>query len=248
MRFKRYHFNEISSTNEYIKELSKESELLAVSADFQTAGRGRNGKSWQGDYGKNIYLSLSRSFKTSKSYSNPGIYQAQASIVIKRVLSEFFPNRKFKLKYPNDIMAKDESKSYRKIGGILIENSYLGNMLDKIIIGIGINCEQEDFPVEIKNKATSLKLLNLEFDKDKIIDKIINEFEQEWKTDSNQKEKIIFYAWASELSLFNKAIQIVGEEGIWYLKQILTDCRLELESDSKIKIIDNGDSIRYELK
>lgn len=73
------------------------------------------------------------------------------------------------IKKPNDIFYNN-----KKIGGILIETKYNLNNLEYIIIGIGLNINQEKFPVELKNIATSLFIeTKIKFDKEKIIKELI---------------------------------------------------------------------------
>lgn len=59
---------------------------------------------------------------------------------------------KLEIKYPNDIMYQD-----KKIGGILTETKIEGNIVKSMVIGIGINTNQEDFILEIEEVATSIK-------------------------------------------------------------------------------------------
>lgn len=247
MRFERFHFAEISSTNEYIKELIDDYDIVAVSADFQNSGRGRNGRVWLGNYGKNIYLSIGLNFENINSYSNPGVYQAEASLIIIEVLSDLFPQIKFKTKYPNDILAENKNGIYQKLSGILIENSYHGNKLENLIIGIGINCDQLSFPDEISHKATSLKILGANPNKDLICSKIIEKYKYSIQEASHSKELHLMERWKNELSISGKPIKVQGDQRTWQLLDILEDGRLKLNSDNEEKIIDNGDSIIYEI-
>src|SRR5690606_15138000 len=57
------------------------------------------------------------------------------------------------IKWPNDIYI-----GKKKVGGILIENQLLGSSIKSSIVGIGINVNQETFPEELNNRATSLNL------------------------------------------------------------------------------------------
>lgn len=245
----RIHFSEVSSTNDYAKEIIKNYNTIAITADFQNAGRGRNKKSWLGDYGKNIFLSLGINAKKNQTFKNISNYQALASIILKKTFDKYFQTKRFIIKYPNDIYAM-QGANPKKLSGILIESSYTGSKLDYIIIGIGINCEQEDFKQIEDVEATSLKLLGLDFDKEKLIESLIKEFNIELKENPLSREKQVFYAWASELRLYNKIIRITGYDNKWELKQIFDDGRLELSelgNRTHIKVIDNGDSIRYRL-
>jgi BirA family biotin operon repressor/biotin-[acetyl-CoA-carboxylase] ligase len=245
MIFERFHFPEISSTNEYIKELIPDYDILAVSADHQTAGRGRNGKSWEGSYGKNIYLSIGLNFNNRIPFANPGIYQAEACLIVKDVLDELYYDFFFKIKYPNDILALDTNNNYLKICGILIENSYTANKLENIIIGIGINCDQTDFPEHLIGKAASLKLIGAIPDKELITQRIIEKYKINFENPEISYN--ILKKWQNELNLANKDIKVIGDNSSWRLKKFFDDGRLLLTSNSSEKIIDNGDSIIYDI-
>ena len=138
---------EIGSTNDYAKDLAKAtpSSGLAVIASAQTAGRGRLGRSWDGD-GDNIYMSV-----ILKPEKNPAHLTLMAGVCVARVLSTFLVNTKYKalIKWPNDIVVDG-----KKICGILTEGGSFG-----AVIGIGINVSRESFPRELADKGTSLRML-----------------------------------------------------------------------------------------
>jgi BirA family biotin operon repressor/biotin-[acetyl-CoA-carboxylase] ligase len=68
------------------------------------------------------------------------------------------PNNKIRVKWPNDIYIED-----KKVAGILISNTIKGNKLEDIIVGIGININQEKFPGEIPNPASLIMFSDTKF-------------------------------------------------------------------------------------
>lgn len=106
---------------------------LVVLAEYQSAGRGRRGRSWSSPYAGNIYLSLGWRFPVGAPRLE-GLSLA-VGIVVAEMLSENGLAGRVGLKWPNDIWV-----DRRKIGGVLIELS--GDLEDACaaVIGIGINC------------------------------------------------------------------------------------------------------------
>jgi BirA family biotin operon repressor/biotin-[acetyl-CoA-carboxylase] ligase len=147
---------------------------LAVFADFQTAGRGRLGRSWLTPRGAGILCSvlLSRSIspaseqagrRTESSGSFHEDWHAEggwltlASAVavcegIRRA-TDVTPC----IKWPNDLCVGG-----RKLAGILIESRPVERPARAWVIGIGINCYQQPghFPPELRDRATSLDLIS----------------------------------------------------------------------------------------
>ena len=83
-------------------------------------------------------------------------------------------NINIQIKSPNDLVIND-----KKIGGILTESKLQKNLVKYLVIGIGINTNQEDFPKEINNIATSIKNeFNIEVDNIKIITEFCNKLEE----------------------------------------------------------------------
>jgi len=163
----------IGSTNTYLKDLcqqEKQQSYTVVLADEQSSGRGQLGTVWFSDKGKNLTFSVLVNFLEFEVGSQFFISMA-VSLAIQKVLSSYVDNE-IKVKWPNDILADGQ-----KIAGILIENNLSGNSLNRVVIGIGLNVNQEHFPEEIPN-ATSLKLLsNKSFDLEKVLDEIVTSIE-----------------------------------------------------------------------
>jgi len=238
----RIHFREISSTNEYAKELIKDKEIIAVSCDFQTMGKGRNSKTWEGSYGKNIYLSFALNHKSIGAYRTPSIYQSLGCLVVFNTLSKFVYSDKLRIKYPNDVYILQDT--FKKISGVLIEHSSSGKKAESTIIGIGVNINQSSFPDELKDSATSLLLSGVKIELEKIYSELIYQFELLFKLDEFE----IYNKWIDKINLSDKNINVIGIEGIWKLSRVNPDCSLNLVNlNGENKRIDNGDSIRYEL-
>jgi BirA family transcriptional regulator, biotin operon repressor / biotin---[acetyl-CoA-carboxylase] ligase len=146
-----HHFFKVDSTNRVAMDLGHagEPEGTVVLAEEQTAGRGRAGHSWHSERATGIYVTL---------LLRPRISPVQASLLTMmaglsafsaiRAQSDLEPD----LKWPNDILVGG-----KKLGGILTEMHAEPNQVRFVIVGIGINVNQEKFPTELSAIATSLR-------------------------------------------------------------------------------------------
>lgn len=243
---KQYHFPQIDSTNDFAKELLKTEKEVIVTADFQTKGRGRSSRVWLGDYGNNIYFSYGINHNYIPVLDNIILYQIVGCLAVKSLLVVETKMDIFKLKYPNDVLAIDKTKNFKKISGILAEHSFSGNECTSTIIGIGINVNQKTFMTnELQNNATSLNLLGFDCKIENLIDKLTDQLKY-WL---NKDSKSIFNVWKEELNIIGKIVKIVGSEDNWQIDSILDDGRLLAIniSTKEQKKIDNGDSVRYKF-
>lgn len=167
----RYIFlDEVDSTNNEIKRLAEKGyeDMTVVSADSQTAGRGRLGHSWTSPKGTSIATSiLIRPEKLDiKMIQLPRITILTAVAVLDAI--EHATGLTAGIKWPNDVLLHD-----KKVCGILTELCFMPkdafahqsdySILHKagnkyIVIGIGINVTVRDFPDEIKDMATSMSI------------------------------------------------------------------------------------------
>ena len=140
-------FKETDSTNIQAKAGGEKGEphgTLYV-AESQSAGRGRRGRRWESPAGESIYMSLllRPEFPPVKA---PMLTLVMA-LAVARALREQ-TGVDVQIKWPNDLVVQG-----RKICGILTEMS-----IDYVVIGIGINVNQNEFPEELKDCASSLKM------------------------------------------------------------------------------------------
>ena len=145
-----------SSTNDLAKELaiSGEKEGTAVISDEQTKGRGMKGRSWYSAPKKGLYLSVI----LRPTHSNISLLPLVAGLAVIDAVFDSVGIR-VRLKWPNDLIW-----GKKKLGGILCEGGFLGNRVNYVILGIGLNMNfgRDDFPEEIRHQATSLKLITKE--------------------------------------------------------------------------------------
>lgn len=190
--------NEVTSTNDVIKELAREGvpEGTAVAADRQTKGRGRRGRVWESPQEDNIYLSFLLRPKMEPQYVSMLTLVAALSVVNALAgmgqdkWNQTEDDSTFQIKWPNDIVWKD-----KKICGILTEMSMEAGGGYYCVIGIGINVNTEKFPPEISHMATSLRReTGLTFDREPLIRGVLEEFEKLYSVFLQKKSLAPFLA------------------------------------------------------
>ena len=162
--------DETASTNQYLSQLCNQlqesvAELTTVTAEFQTAGKGQRGNTWEAEEGKNLLFSfvLYPSFLEARRQF---ILSQIVSLAIKEELSRW--SDEITIKWPNDIYWKD-----KKICGILIENDLSGHHIRRSIAGIGININQEVFNSDAPNPVSLKQITGKEHDRYEILAHIL---------------------------------------------------------------------------
>ena len=168
VQFTIQHISEVSSTNTVALEAAKQGarEGLVITADHQTAGRGKPGRQWLSPVGKNLLCSV---------LLRPPLSPAQAPILtqvacraVAKVLKEKYDIAS-EFKRPNDVMVGPQ-----KICGTLVEAYSSPSKLEAVVIGIGLNVNAE--AAELPPDGTSMRVLkNAEYSIDEVLGHILDE-------------------------------------------------------------------------
>lgn len=143
---------ETDSTNTEARRQAEKGALdgTLVVAERQTAGKGRRGRHWTSPAGTGIWMSLVLKPKLEPSCAPMLTLLAGLAV---SVGIEDYCGLKTQIKWPNDLTLEG-----KKICGILTEMSADMEMIQYVVVGIGINVNIEEFPEEIAGTATSLYL------------------------------------------------------------------------------------------
>ena len=166
-----FFYESIDSTQKKLKLLKEPIDGTIIIADNQVAGVGTHSRKWYTGNGKNIAMSfvLLPNCSISK-FQKITIVIAECIV---KVLKDLY-DIELDIKEPNDIYCNG-----KKLGGILTETVCKGEFVNKMYIGIGINVNQDEFPGNLSEIATSLKKeFGKEFDRENIIVHFLNEFEK----------------------------------------------------------------------
>lgn len=166
----------LSSTNTEASSLLRRGDLpegTVIHTDFQTAGKGQQGNTWESEKGKNLLFSI-----ILYPQSVMPDEQFLISMTISLGVCDFLNNHTTgcKVKWPNDIYVKDH-----KIAGILIENSIMGDLIESTIAGIGLNINQEIFPEVIKNPVSLKFITGKELDTENCLSDLLSTLDKRYK-------------------------------------------------------------------
>ena len=216
---KTVHFaRETDSTNLWIKRLAKEgaSEGTLALAEFQSAGRGRLGRSWEVPEGTSVMMSILLRPKFEPQYA-PTLTLVMGMAVAKAVKNLGFD---VSIKWPTDVVG-----SHKKICGILTEMGVRDGKIDYAVIGVGINVNIKEFPEEMADKATSLYLESgKEFDRSQIPGLVMEAFEEYYEKFaatcdlSGLKEE-----YESILANYNQPVRVLAKEPYEGVARGITD-------------------------
>lgn len=160
---RREHFALVGSTNDVVRGWLADGtpEVCLAVADEQTAGRGRDGRTWTAPSRAAVLLSLGfrptwlpvdRTWRLAACVS---LAMAESAEAIADV-----PSGTIRLKWPNDLVIESRS-AMRKLGGILGESDGLGTADARVVIGIGVNGDwpKATFPADLADSMTSLRAM-----------------------------------------------------------------------------------------
>jgi BirA family biotin operon repressor/biotin-[acetyl-CoA-carboxylase] ligase len=170
-----HHFFKTDSTNRVALELGQagEPEGAVVLAEEQTAGRGRAGRAWASERAAGIYVTL---------LLRPKLAPVQAPLLTMmaglstRAAVEAVTGLNVDLKWPNDLLIRG-----KKAGGILTEMHAEPSQIRLVIVGVGLNVNQEKFTGELAERATSLRIETGKFhSRMELLVRLLREFEADY--------------------------------------------------------------------
>ncbi len=216
---KTVHFaRETDSTNLWIKRLAKEGapEGTLALAEFQSAGRGRLGRSWEVPEGTSVMMSILLRPKFEPQYA-PMLTLVMGMAVAKAVKKLGFD---VSIKWPNDVVV-----SHKKICGILTEMGVRDGKIDYAVIGVGINVNIREFPEEMADKATSLYLESgREFDRNQIPGLVMEAFEEYYeKFAATCDLSGLKVEYESILANYNQPVRVLAKEPYEGVARGITD-------------------------
>jgi BirA family biotin operon repressor/biotin-[acetyl-CoA-carboxylase] ligase len=228
----------IDSTNDYLKQLSRESELenyTIVMANEQTKGKGQMGATWISEKGKNLTVSILVRDIELKNENIFALNTAVALSVIKVLKNIQIQN--VTVKWPNDIMADS-----KKVAGILIENSLKADGSLNSVIGVGLNLNQTNF--ENLPQATSLTCITGEKYEPENIAVLLRESLRETMQKLAQNPEQLWNDYHKNLYKLNYPSAFEGKMGNRFMGIIK-----KVTQDGKLEVLLEDDSVaHYELK
>jgi len=224
MNYNKLFIKETHSTNALLKKMLTEgayAEKFLLYTDFQTAGKGQMGNSWESERGKSLLFSFVL-YPLHIAVNEQFIISQIISLAIVKTLEKY--DIGFSIKWPNDIYWND-----KKIGGILIENSIQGKILKTSIIGIGLNINQMVFLSKAPNPISLAQILGKSMKRKTILNEIFSNFEVLYQKKKKKSIKQSYFEYLYRNVGFHSYI----ENGMVFsakIAQVLADGKLELET------------------
>ena len=168
--FPHIELQETDSTSCYLQRLlleqaDKVDEFTTITAQFQHAGKGQRGNSWEAKVGKNLLFSFVL-YPTFLQAEQQFILSQLVSLSIATTLERYVDS--VTVKWPNDIYWQE-----KKICGILIEHELCGSTLQRTICGIGLNINQEKFESNAPNPISLRQICGRSFNIDTLLQQIM---------------------------------------------------------------------------
>jgi len=229
-----YYFEEVSSTMDVARKLAQKGEEAIVIAETQTKGKGRRGRYWHSGRG-GIYFSLI--LKPTINPSQAHLVNLLAGVAVAITIRKLF-NINATLKWPNDVLINE-----KKVCGILAEMEAEADIVRFIILGIGINVNNNIS--DYIESATSLKdVIGKEVSKKKLFLPLIKEIEK-LQSFLNQP-KVLVNRWKWLSSTLGRYVRVIIQNKILEGEAIDIDndgALILKTSDEGLKRVVAGDCI-----
>ena len=234
------HFEQIDSTNVYLMNKKIQNGRIAR-ANFQTKGKGRQGRTWEGSQNESLLFSiaLTEQLEQLPFY----IYTFLAANSIVESIQRFIKANKISVKLPNDILVDGQ-----KICGILLETRVNRGELKKVVIGIGLNINQNKqfFQNKNLNKSTSLSIqTGKKYNLAEIFEVVLSKIDKKITTAFEKGFEPILKEWREYCSSLGQKITIETNEEIkaGIFMDISDTGSILLETEQGIEKIKTGDVI-----
>lgn len=231
-------FDSIDSTNKYLKsKINEKNYGTIVISNEQTNGYGKSNREFLSNKDIGIYMSIliNPNCLIEESLKITILTSVAVLSAIKSIC-----NLDVKLKWVNDIILND-----LKVGGILCESqiNLNTNIIDNMIVGIGINVKEFDFPPSLKNIATSIENnINIKISRNELISEIINFFDLYFIDNKNYLN-----LYKENSYVLGKDITVIQNDKQFFAKAIDIEDNGALivqEQEKIIKLISSDISIR----
>ncbi|MBU8784858.1 MULTISPECIES: biotin--[acetyl-CoA-carboxylase] ligase [Bacillus] len=224
----------VSSTQKVAHELANNGapEGTIVVADKQTEGRGRMSRAWHSPEGNGIWMSLILRPEIPVQ-KTPQLTLLTAVAIVQAIEEQ--TGIAAEIKWPNDILING-----KKAVGILTELQAEADQVHSVIVGTGINVNQlaDDFPSELKETATSLRLASGEkIDRAALIQTILLTFEKRYREYITHGFRPIKLLWESYALTLYRELTARTLSGTFRGKALGID-------DEGVLLLETGDGIK----
>lgn len=221
-------FDVIDSTNTFAKSIASanDAEGTIVIAESQSAGRGRQGRVWYSELGKNLTFSVIVRPRISLKFI--GLISLYAGLAVVNTIRKTTPLLP-ECKWPNDVLVEG-----KKVCGILSEAVLSQGSVSYVIIGIGLNVNQAEFPPEIRLPVTSLFLSGRRnVDRVEVLCDLLQELETTYALLGEAQHPLLIERWSAQCTMFGKETTI-NQDG-----QLITGIARSIAEDGGLMLETN---------
>lgn len=230
--------DEVISTNTILMEKQNgyNTNGTVFFAEKQTKGRGRKDRVWYSSPDSNLTFSI-LFVKDKVLFQNLNIINFAVSLSVALSIENLYQLRTH-LKWPNDVLINS-----KKTSGILIESSSQGSKIDRVVVGIGINVNQNSFQGIFNYPPTSIRNeLGRNVERERLLAEVLNNLEVQIERIKTDKIELL-NDWKSKCDMIGERISIIEDEkeifGIF--DDIDENGFLLLKTKDKIEKIHYGD-------
>ena len=215
------YISETYSTNSLMKQLLARGEWPEgeeiLYTDYQTAGRGQVGNTWESEEGKNILLSVllrRPSIKIEEQFVLSEVFPLAVVEAVESIVGEIG----LRIKWPNDIYYGNN-----KLAGILIENTLSEGQIENAILGIGLDVNQTEWHSDAPNPISLRQITGREWDRQTLIDAIVSRLKkrlEKWNREDLKQAYMLrlfrrdeYANYADSNGMFKAAIRDIDEFG-----------------------------------
>jgi BirA family transcriptional regulator, biotin operon repressor / biotin---[acetyl-CoA-carboxylase] ligase len=198
---------EVDSTNSVLlssKDYNQHGTVML--AENQTQGRGRKNRQWFSNSGQNLTFSIL--LKDELNPDSINIINLGTSVCVAQALENLF-QLNVELKWPNDVLVNG-----RKIAGILLESTSKGSKINRLVIGLGINVNQPNFPGKFDLPPTSVrKEFKDQVSRERLLSEILNNFEETLEIVKKDKSKVL-NDWRARCKMIGEKVNVLEEDKV----------------------------------
>lgn len=232
----------IDSTNDRARAAlaDPEGDGLAVVADLQTAGRGRQGRSWLSPAGRNLAVSVA--FRPRLSADRAGLLGLAAAVAARDACQSAVPEARLAIRWPNDVVSADGGK----VAGLLVETAVAGERVSEAVVGIGINVNwrRSEMPPELADRAVGLAdLAGRDLDRVALLRELLRRMDEEVGALESGRSPVDAFRAASALDGRWVTVDLGGRRAIGRVIGIADDGAMLLEREGAVEALNVGEVI-----
>ncbi len=214
--YKIYHYDRVSSTNDLAKKIARKGteDRIVILAETQAYGKGRLGRRWLSPMG-GVWLSiiLRPQFSPKEALKLTFVMSSAVAKTIKAMYG-----LETEVKWSNDVLVEG-----RKVCGILTETSTREDIVDFVVVGVGINAnvDLESFPSNLRNSVTSLKHeLGRKIERKALTKSLLQNFESRYRRLQQGLWSVLLREWKSLAAFLGSHVEVAGFDEVLYGKAV----------------------------